>query len=305
MSSKTRRRRQSRPKPKQIETLVEAPQRSIDTLVSDIYSLFDKGADLSNQNTAAFASVLASIIKDRFASYKDPPRKTLRMSNIGKNPLQLWYDIHGTHEVPKTTPQDKLKFLYGDILECLLIFLAKEAGHSVTNEQQEVVLDGVVGHLDGVIDGVVTDVKSTSKWAFGKFQSESTLRADDSFGYVEQLSGYCQSLGKDRGAFLVIDKESGQLGLCELKPDDVRPRIRDLKDILAHDQPPFVCTQDKPEGLSGNRSLSYPCTYCPHKHECWKHANGGQGLIAYEYSTGTKYLTNVAKEPRVNKKESN
>ena len=279
--------------------------KTIDTLVQDIYSLFAKGADLSSENLQEFSAALASVLKDRFASYKEPHVTKLRMSNIGRNPLQLWYDIHGTHEIPETTPEDKLKFLFGDMLEALVIFLAKEAGHTVTNEQKEVELDGVQGHLDAFIDSELVDVKSASKFAFRKFQSEQSLRADDSFGYVEQLSGYGNATNKDHGFFLVINKESGELQLCKLQCDDVRPRIKDLKNILAQPVPPFKCTNDKALGQSGNRELSYPCTYCTHKHECWRDANGGKGLIPYDYSTGTKYLTVVAKEPQVNKKELN
>lgn len=283
----------------------EPPLKAIETLIPDIYSLFDKGADLSKDGIAAFATTISSIISDRFASYKEPRKNHLRMSNIGKNPLQLWYDINGTHSVPTTTPSDKLKFLFGDIIEALILFLASEAGHAVTRQQEEVRLEGIVGHLDAFIDGELTDVKSASKYAFNKFQSEQSLRADDSFGYVEQLSGYGNATDRSHGFFVVCNKESGELQLCKLRCDDVRPRIKDLKNILAQPEPPFKCTNDQALGLSGNRSLSYPCTYCTHKHECWRDANGGEGLKAYEYSTGTKYLTHVAQEPRVNKKETN
>ena len=273
-------------------------KKSIETLIEDIYDLFDKGHDVSEKSKTALGINLASVISERLASYKEKRKQTLRMSNIGKNPLQLWYDINGTHEIPETSPQDKFKFLFGDILEALVIFLAKEAGHTVTREQEEVELEGIKGHIDCFIDGELVDVKSTSKYAFGKFLSEKSLRDQDSFGYVEQLSGYAQATGRDSGYFFAVGKEDGRLQLLQLGIDDVRPRIKDLKEILSKSEPPFKCSNDRPIGTSGNRELTYPCTYCNHKEVCWP------GLQRYEYSNGIKYLTVVAKEPQVNKKEN-
>lgn len=274
----------------------------IDTLIQDIYTLFDKGADLSTEMLQAFASSLTTVLKDRFASYKEPRVDYLRFSNIGKNPRQLWLDINGTHDNQETlTASDKLKFLYGDIIELLVFFLAEAAGHKVTDRQREVELDGIKGSIDGQIDGELVDVKSTSGYSFGKFSDEVSLRANNAFGYVEQLSGYGQSLGKDHAYFLAVDKERGQLQLCKLGLDDVRPRIQDLKVILSEPEPPFQCSSERLLGNSGNKILGYPCTYCKHKDHCWKDANNGQGLLKYEYSDGIKYFTHVAKEPQVQK----
>lgn len=275
---------------------------SIDTLVSDIYKLFD-GADLNDERLEKFTKAIGLLLKNRFASYKEPRENYLRFSNLGRNPLQLWYDIHGTHETEQLSASDKLKFLYGDIIEELVLFLAEEAGHTVTDRQRQVELDGVKGSIDGLIDGELIDVKSTSGRAFDKFTDEVSLRTQDSFGYVEQLSGYAQSLDRSHGYFLAVNKEQGQLQLCKLVADDVKPLIQELRDILVQSNPPYACTNDKPLGSSGNRVLKSPCTYCKHKQECWKEANDGKGLLAYEYADGIKYFTNVAKEPRVDKKD--
>jgi len=274
--------------------------KSIDTLVSDIYGLFD-GANLNEERLNQFGQSLAALLRDRFASYGEPRDNYLRFSNLGKNPLQLWYDIHGTHETEPLTAADKLKFLYGDIIEQLVIFLAEEAGHRVDDLKREVKHDGVKGRIDCTIDGEVVDVKSASSYALNKFTDETSLRTQDSFGYIEQLSGYAQAHGKDQGYFLAMGKENGELKLCRINADDMRPRIRELREILSSDVPPFTCGNDKELGTSGNRVLKSPCTYCKHKQECWKDANGGQGLLAYEYSDGIKYFTNVAKEPQVKK----
>ena len=50
---------------------------------------------------------------------------------------------------------------------------------------------------------------------------------------------------------------------------------------------------------SGNFKLARECTYCPHKFECHKDSNDGQGLRVFEYSKGLTYLTSVVREPKV------
>lgn len=274
--------------------------KSIDQLIPDIYALFEKGADLTPELTGDFAEKLVEMLKQRFASYGQPEeRRTLRMSNLGRDPLQLWYDIYGTHPVDPIDPVTRFKLLYGDIIEQVVIFLAKASGHSVKAEQESVEYQGIRGTIDCTIDEQVVDVKSVSGNSAFKFSSEESLRSKDSFGYHTQLSGYCQALGRDKGYFLHVNKDTGTLGLLEIKAEDVTERIATVKAILSDSsKPPYHCSNHRTEP-NGNSVLKSPCIYCKHKHECWKDANEGRGLIGYEYSNGIKYFTKVVKEPRV------
>lgn len=273
--------------------------KTIDTLIPDINKLFDEGADLSPELLDEFARKLSSLLRDRFLSYKEPRKEYLRMSNLGKDPLQLWYDINGTHVTEPLDPATKFKFLFGDILEQTLILLAKSAGHVVADEQKSVELDGVKGSLDCTIDGEVVDVKSASTRGLDKFASEKALRSDDPFGYVTQLSGYCQAEQRDRGFFLAVGKETGELRLCPIQADDVRERISYLKGILSRPEPPYHCEGDVEFGASGNRVLGTRCSYCRHRDECWKDANGGSGLRTFRYADKLRQFTHVEKEPNV------
>ena len=66
---------------------------------------------------------------------QDKPR--LRLSTIGRPDRQLWYDF----KQPRTEsflPSTRIKFLYGYILEELLIMLASISGHKVTQQQKQV-----------------------------------------------------------------------------------------------------------------------------------------------------------------------
>lgn len=223
------------------------------------------------------------------------------MSNIGKGARQLWYDKqYGKQE--QFPPNTLVKFLFGDIIEQLVLFLVKLSGHNVSNEQAEVVLDGIKGHIDADIDGVTVDVKSASTHAFKKF-ADGSLAENDPFGYIEQISGYSKARGTD-GAFLAVDKQNGHIAYLQIPKEelevlDVSSRISYLKTIIDQDVPPERCYPDEPEGASGNMALNVNCSYCPHHNRCWADANGGIGLRVFQYASGPKFLTKVVKEPKV------
>ena len=132
----------------------------------------------------------------------------LRMSQIGKPDRQVWYQSRDIKK-EKLPAWAKIKFTYGHILEELLLLMTKTAGHEVKNEQKELEIEGVFGHQDCEIDGVVTDCKSASAYSFKKFSNRSLLK-DDPFGYISQLSAYAEAQDKG-GAFLAIDKQSGRI----------------------------------------------------------------------------------------------
>ena len=234
------------------------------------------------------------------------PRKrdtdfTLRMSNVGKPQRQMWYEKRDTDINSEVDGPTQIKFLYGHILEELVLMLVRMAGHEVTDEQKEVEVNGIVGHMDCKINGQVVDVKSASRFAFQKFKN-GTLNSDDPFGYLGQLAGYEKAEGTDGGGFLVINKENGEL--CMFEPDDldkpnIETTINTLRDNLELDKPPELCYNPVPDGKKGNMRLPKGCSYCKYKHECHKDANDGAGLRTFKYSTGYAYLTKVVAEPKV------
>lgn len=241
---------------------------------------------------------------ERLSAAAEPRKPTLRMSNLGRPDRQLWYQFHPseTDPVEELEPHTHLKFLIGDIYESVLLFLAECAGHEVSDQQAEVEVDGIKGHIDAVIDGHVVDVKSASTFAFKKFKN-GTLADDDPFGYIEQISGYSTALGKP-GAFLAGDKQNGHITLLQIPPEDVeglkiRDRIEHIKEAVKSEVEPDRCYEPQPEGMSGNMALAVGCSYCPFKHRCWADANNGVGIRTFLYSTGPKHLVEVVKEPKV------
>lgn len=281
-------------------------QKQLSTLVPDIYKLLE---DLSAGEPLplteeALDETMASM-KEAIMHWATPRKRdtdfTLRMSNVGKPQRQLWFEKRDESTRGDINGSTQIKFLYGHVLEELVLMLVRMAGHDVTDEQKEVTVNGIVGHMDCKINGQVVDVKSASRFAFQKFQN-GTLNADDPFGYLGQLSGYEKAEGTDEGGFLVINKESGEL--CMFIPDDLdKPNIdttiNSLKSNLELDTPPELCYTPLPDGKKGNMRLPKGCSWCKYKHECHKDANDGAGLRTFKYSTGYAYLTQVVAEPKV------
>ena len=280
--------------------------KTIDTLVEDIYNLFEPSIinkiseeDLE-KHLKEFTKSVTNNIKIVLNEQPKKQRK-LSLSSIGKPTRQLWYDKHSNSEARPLAPSTRIKFLYGHILEDLLILLSRVAGHTVTEEQKEVEVEGIKGHQDCKIDGVLVDCKSASGFAFKKF-ANNRLADDDPFGYIAQISAYSEGNGVNEAYFLAIDKQHGNIALTrvhDMEMINAKERVQYLKGALDSKTVPDRCYSDIPEGVSGNRKLAIGCVFCPHKRECWSDANNGQGLRAFKYEKGPTYLTQVSKEPRV------
>jgi hypothetical protein len=245
-------------------------------------------------------------MKDAVLTYlteKQSGSRGIRMSSLGKPDRQLWYELYKPELREHMPAHARIKFLYGHMLEALLLLLSKTAGHSVTDEQRTLKLDGVTGHQDAVIDGVVVDVKSASQFGFRKFRDNDITPETDAFGYLHQIAAYSEANKNDEVAFLAIDKQSGALALCRPDKSDVpnaRERIKHLRVALKDkNKPPPRCYDEEPEGTSGNMKLSVGCSYCSYKNDCWSDANDGQGLRKFIYSKGPRWLTKVVNEPNV------
>ena len=281
--------------------------KNLNTLVEDIYdsiSVLNDGTalDVTEEDIDNFGNAMKDVLRNWSHPKERSSKNNLRMSNVGKPMRQLWYDLKSEKEAQ--LPLDSsvfIKFLYGHILEEVVLLLVKLAGHDITSEQKEVDIDGVKGHMDCKIDGEVIDIKTASGFAFKKFR-DGTLRDDDPFGYMSQISGYEESEQTNEGGFLALNKETGELALYiqeYLDKPNVKNKIKKIRNYLKFDEPPDRCYNSIPEGKKGNMKLPRGCVYCRHKNTCHEDANGGEGLRVFKYSNKLVYLTNVVTEPKV------
>jgi len=286
--------------------MTKKKNKSLDTLVQDIYSTIevladDEAIDIPEKMYEEFGRDMEDALR-HWATPVERPKNGLRMSNIGRPTRRLWYDLNlegATKE--RINGPTFIKFLYGHLLEVLLLFFVRLTGHVVEGEQKEVTVEGIKGHMDSVIDGEFIDVKTASGYAFKKFK-DGTLAQNDSFGYLSQLAGYEEAEQTNNGGFLVMNKETGELTVFipdDLDKPNIVHRIKEVKQAMKKKTPPAYCYTPIAEGAAGNMKLPRDCNWCPHKFECHKDANDGKGLRTFQYAKGLVYLTKVEKLPNV------
>ena len=268
---------------------------NINTLVQDIQDRMRQPKKIKEEHLSLFLDNLREVFSVYLEQSRSKKKKSLRMSSIGKPDRRVWMEVNGPERESELPPDALMRFLYGSIIEELVLFLVREAGHLVTSEQKRVTVNGIAGHLDCKIDGEVVDVKSASNYGFKKFKNG--FDNDDEFGYIGQLSGYVEAEQKDTGFFLAMNKATGELALLEIDNFDIinaSGRINKLKKHIANkDVRPPPCAEPIAEGKSGNKQLARICRYCQFKFDCWSE------LRMFKYSDGIKYLTHVEKQPKV------
>lgn len=277
--------------------------KTLDTLLYDIEQVVLGKGGWDETLSAFFGQQMAEVAQQRFAQEQEP-RRHLSLSAIG-TPCnrKLWYKINMPEASEPLSAEALGTFFYGDLIEALVICLAKAAGHKVEGLQDRLDVHGIKGHRDCVIDGVTVDVKSAAKYSFQKF-ADHKLREDDPFGYISQLSSYVYA-GKDdplvtnktEGAFLVVQKDRFKLCLDrydftgELKNKEAE--IEATKKMVAGPIPETRVEPVAQSKTSPNKMLAVSCSYCEFRKTCWPEAR------TFIYSTGLTHLVEVHKEPNV------
>ena len=268
---------------------------NIYNLVNDIYSVVSTkepagGVDLE-QEIDRFGENCKQLMRNLFLEERD--NRVLRMSNIGRKDRYLWNAVNNPGVKEEMTPNTYVKFMYGHLIEEMLLFLTRLSGHEVTDEQKQCSVGDITGHMDCKIDGIVTDIKSTSTFGFRKFKDHS-LAYDDSFGYVAQIKGYAYSEGETKYGWLAMDKQNGHLTYLMYDSEDTQAPVYDkisfdieehierVKKLVEQPEPPEHCHEVVPDGKSGNQKLAVGCSYCPYKHTCWP------GVRTFLYSSGPR-----------------
>lgn len=272
--------------------------KKLETLVEDIGNILVHETKVSDEEAEQFGKSVSEVIARRLR--EGPlPSNSLRMSNLGTKCLRkLWYTVNQPEKAEPLHWTTRLKFLYGDLIEELVLFLSGIAGHSVTERQGELNFNGIKGHRDGKVDGVLVDVKSASGYGFRKFQ-QGLSDGDDAFGYRTQLASYKKADEAEQdsvGAFIAVNKETGEICVDvheDLPTEDIPGIIERAKQAVSLPEPPERGYGPEPDGKSGNEKLATPCSYCQWKATCWPNVRG------WAYSGGPRFLVKVVREPDV------
>lgn len=312
--------------------------KDITTLVDDIEQVLDSKyqGEINPKALQDFYDSSGMALIRAVESPERGPRhpNTLYASEIKEVlncPRKFWYKVHHSELGEELRPQTRLKFMYGDLTESLMLFLADQAGHTVEDIQKryELELNGVKisGRIDARIDGLIVDVKSASPYAYKKMTDPSYDPSDDPFSYNWQMTFYSLADHIDNGQvdlldmdhspynlvpspLLLMDKQNGNFDLGVLpivKISDVSAglmqAVANAKSIYHYGPSalPSLSLSDErliadKETTNGNRKLGVYCSYCPFKMDCW--AQEGKPLRGFAYSTGPVWMTEVNKVPK-------
>lgn len=278
-----------------------------DTIIADIHKLLNTKEVPSAVDQEAVLDLMGenmkSIIRETIGKVRD--NRKLRLSIVGRDERYLWMKSkYPDAEDAAITGEKRVMFLYGHLVEEMLLALVRLTDHKVTDEQKTVSVAGVTGHMDCKINGTIVDVKSASSFGFKKFR-DNKLHLDDPFGYIGQNKAYAFAEGVSKYGWLAMDKVTGALAYLEYdEKDEGAPyydsiqwnpeeRIKKIKKLIAsEDAPEELCALPIPDGKSGNMKLSNKCMYCVHKFRCYT------DLRTFLYSTGPRYFTEIVKMPR-------
>ena len=113
--------------------------KNVYTLVDDIYKLMEskgvaEGIDLE-AHIETFGENVKDLMRKEFGEKRNDNRK-LRMSNIGREDRYLWNVYNDVEKSDDIQGHTYVKFLYGHLIEEMLLFLTRAAGHEVTDEQK-------------------------------------------------------------------------------------------------------------------------------------------------------------------------
>lgn len=224
----------------------------------------------------------------------------LRMSNIGRPLCQLQMEKAGA-EKSRLPYNHIMKMAIGDAVECIMEIIIRAAQLNVTGGKSKVELpiaDTVIkGEDDIEIDGKVWDTKTCSPWAFeNKWKKGSaSLKENDGFGYLGQITGYSVGQGKEPGGWFVVNKSTGEVLAvpADLNQSEMKGILKEIDTKvrkLNSDAPFERCFEPEEETFyrkpTGNKRIPFACTFCDFMRSCWPDA-------VHRPQTGS-----TAKEPR-------
>ena len=104
---------------------------NIYNLVDDIYKVVSSkdvpdGVDLEAE-IDRFGENCKRLMTNLFTEERDG--RKLRMSNIGRNDRFLWNVVNNPDVQEEMTPNTYVKFMYGHLIEEMLLFLTRLSGH--------------------------------------------------------------------------------------------------------------------------------------------------------------------------------
>ena len=241
----------------------------------------DGKTTFSEETAKRIGEEVAEAVIRQFGSGQSRKEFRLRMSNIGRPTCQLWFEKNKPESALPKPSTFVMNMMIGDIVEAIFKGLLKEAKVDFDDTDQ-VTLDvgdsngtRVSGSYDLIMGGAVDDIKSASDWSYrNKFESYSSLKKSDPFGYIGQLAGYAKASDKRAGGWWVVNKANGDFKYVPAAID-MRKELTKLKETVekVNENKFERCFEAVPETYrgkpSGNMVLNDNCRFCDYRFECW------------------------------------
>ena len=276
-----------------------------------LHRFLDQATDgkkvLSDANIDKICDDIKDALHRQFGSKNTRKEFRLRMSNIGKPTCQLWFEKNKPEEALPFPNNFVMNMMLGDIVESVFKGLLRQAGIAFEDSKKvsmELTIDSnIEGTYDIIMDDAVDDIKSASDWSYrNKFDSFDTLANGDAFGYVGQLAGYAQALGKRAGGWWVINKSNGNFKYVPADGLDLTKEVDKLSsnlDVIESNE--FKrCFESIPETFrgkpTGNRILGTTCSFCRFKHSCWTNLQELPSLVSQAKEPKTVSYVEIRKE---------
>lgn len=231
-------------------------------------------ASLSEKQKTEIASgfgqnAMKAFAKQFYEVRKENPKPS--MSSLGKCVRQLAYRYHGFKGEPMPA-KSKMTVFFGDIIEAAIYAISNAAGWEIHDIQRYITIDEIGGHTDGMpAEDTVFDVKSASSASFEIAKRNGGV--DDGFGYLTQLSLYKEGLQVQKGFFVFVNKNTGEIEVFEAPhtPDLVdlaKAKYKMVLDSTPDRLPPRPYTTEI-DPKSKKTRLCMQCKFCDYRYLCW------------------------------------
>jgi len=231
---------------------------------------------------------------------------TLRMSNVGRNYCQLWFDKNNPEDAVPHSTNFVINMMMGDIAEAVFKGLLTQAGVAYANGEKVTLVVGdheINGTPDLTTEGAVDDVKSASPWSYtNKFVDYQTLHDNDSFGYIGQLAGYAKAMGIKAGGWWVINKANGEFKYVAADTIDLEVELEKIKQKAGKLQENVFerCYEAIPETYrkkeTGNLVLGKECGWCSYRYKCWEGLEERPSLVSRAENPPMVAYVHIAKK---------
>jgi hypothetical protein len=244
---------------------------------------------LSEEVVEQIVSDVRAALTRQFVDKRDN-KFSLRMSNVGRDYCQLWFDKNSPEDAVPHSTNFIINMMMGDIAEAVFKGLLTQSGVAYANGDKVTLVAGehtIYGTPDLSTEGAVDDVKSASPWSYtNKFVDYQTLHNNDSFGYVGQLAGYAKAMGIKPGGWWVINKANGEFKYVAAEGIDLDAEVKKIEqkaDKLKENT--FErCYEAIPETYrkkeTGNLVLGRECSWCSYRYKCWEGLQEKPSLVS-------------------------